>query len=129
MGKKLEDVEKNLTYLEKKKLEQIRYIESVKISKLKRKVRKALKIPIVGKNKRQKAILKDIGLMYEDLLDVLLKDEFKGEKQYLASIDNFLDLETKAYSYPYKLKYKVGDMHKLIASILLQHDLMDLGKQ
>ena len=45
--------------------------------KVKRKVRKALKIPMIGKTAEQKAIQSDVLVMYEDILDFLLYAEFK----------------------------------------------------
>ena len=93
--------------------------------KVKRKVRKALKMPFVGKTVEQKAILSDVLVMYEDILDFLLYAEFKCTAGYMQKVNAFLELERTAFDYPIKLEYKPGNMLELMQLILLHHNRID----
>ena len=97
-----------------------------KVTKVRRKVRKALKIPIFNKTAHQKAILLDVPKMYEDLLDYMVRCKYSNEAEYLGQIATFLELETIAMDHKTKLSYQVGKMEETIKLILLQHEYLDL---
>ncbi len=99
--------------------------------------RKALKLaahikPLIGckwwkpYNKEQKDILLDICYMPEELIDFLLMDRIESKKDYFNSLDVWLILEYKTFSYKAALKYKVGFMQLITKQINLQHDYLDL---
>jgi len=99
--------------------------------------RKALKLsaqlkPLIGcrwwkrYNKEQKAILLDMCYMPEELIDFLLMDKIESKTDYFNSVDVWLILEYKTFSYKHPLKYKVGFMELITKQINLQHDYLDL---
>jgi len=80
-----------------------------------------------GYTPEQKAILLDMCYMPEDLIDFLLLDDGINKKvDYFNSIDVYLILEYKTFSYKHPLKYKVGFMQLITKQINLQHDYLDL---
>ena len=105
---------------------QVDKIFKQKVSKVRRKVRKAMGIPIFKKTPYQKAILKDVAKMYEDLLDYLVRCKYSTESQYLGQIATFLQLESIAMEHQTPLSYEVGKMEVLIIAILKQHEYLDL---
>ena len=99
--------------------------------------RKALQLsaqikPLIGckwwkkYNTEQKEILLDMCYMPEELIDFLLMDNIKSKTDYFNSVDVWLILEYKTFSYKHPLKYKVGLMMLITKQINLQHDYLDL---
>lgn len=102
--------------------------------------RKALKLaakikPIIGckwyksYNAEQKEILLDMCYMPEELIDFLLLDVIKEKIDFFNSVDLWLILEYKTFSYKYPLKYKVGLMQLITKQINLQHDYLELKEK
>ena len=89
-----------------------------KINKLKEpwKVRQSLCADLMGCNS-------------EDLLDVLVLDNFKSESDFVATVNAFLALEAKAYEYPVTLTYEVGKLKQITDFIVLFHRQYELKKQ
>ena len=89
-----------------------------KINKLKEpaKVRQSLCADLMGCNS-------------EDLLDVLVLDNFKSESDFIKTVNAFLDLESKAYEYPVTLTYEVGKLKQITDFIVLFHRQYELKKQ
>ena len=77
-------------------------------------------------SKEQKAILLDMCYMPEELIDFLLMDRIESETDYFNSVDIWLILEYKTFSYKHPLKYKVGFMELITKQINLQHDYLEL---
>lgn len=69
------------------------------------------------------------GCNSEDLIDVLVADNFKSESDFIATVNAFLALESKAYEYPVTLTYEVGKMKQLTDFIVLFHKQYELMKQ
>lgn len=63
-----------------------------------------------------------------DLVHFLTLADFKTQKEYITCINAFLELETTAYQYPYKLEYKVGSMKTITKLITLFHRKLELLK-
>ncbi len=64
--------------------------------------------------------------MPEELIDFLLMDRIESKTDYFNSVDVWLILEYKTFSYKHPLKYKVGLMMLITKQINLQHDYLDL---
>ena len=99
--------------------------------------RKALKLsahikPLLGckwwksYNTEQKEILLDMCYMPEELIDFLLMDKIESKTDYFNSVDIWLILEYKTFSYKHPLKYRVGFMQLITKQINLQHDYLEL---
>ncbi len=102
--------------------------------------RKALKLaakikPIIGckwyksYTAEQKEILLDMCYMPEELIDFLLLDVIKEKIDFFNSVDVWLILEYKTFSYKHPLKYKVGLMQLITKQINLQHDYLELKQK
>lgn len=101
-------------------------IEQRKRRALKKKFKKAVKYKVIGNNIHMRLMLKDIEYMYEDLIDLLLLDNFTNRQQYVEAINAYLSLECKAYDYKITLKYKIGSMFDIVKAILLHHESLQL---
>jgi len=104
-------------------------ISTKKVKVIQKKLIRVFNIPLFKKTEHQKALLLDVRMMHEDLLDVLFNAKIESQKHYISLIDAFLDLECKAYEYKARLVYKVGEMDKVVKAILLQHGFIDLKNE
>jgi len=105
-------------------------VQSVKkIKTVQKRLKKVAKIPRFKRTEYQKALLADILVMNEDMLDVVYQEKFTSKKDYLDTIDSFLNLEHITFKYEYPLKYIVGKMDKLVLLILMHHEIYDLRQQ
>ena len=102
-----------------------------KVTKVRRKIRKAMRIPIFNRTAYQKAILLDVGKMYEDMLDYLIlkQCEFNNESEYLAQVALYLDFERVSHDHSVRLTYEVGSIEKVIILILKQHEYLDFKER
>jgi hypothetical protein len=97
-----------------------------KVYKLSWKVKKAIGCKWWRRyNKQQKAIIKDLEYMPEELADFLLKDDFQDLHQYLWSIESYLKFEQLTFNYNYSLIYEIGKMKELNALIHIHHLKID----
>lgn len=100
-----------------------------KIKAVQKRLKKVAKMPRFKRTEYQKALLSDILVMNEDLIDVVYAEKFTSEKDYLDTINSFLSLEHITFKYNYPLKYIVGKMDKLVLLILMHHEIYDLRER
>lgn len=79
-------------------------------------------------NKTQTHVLTDVGDMTLGMIEYLIRDEWRTEKQYFESINSFLSFESKTFNYIPALKYNVGHMIEISNMIYLQHQIIELRK-
>ena len=79
-------------------------------------------------NKTQTHILTDVGDMTLGMIEYLIRDDWRTEKQYFDSIESFLSFESKTFDYVPALKYEIGHMIEVSNMIYLQHQIVDLRK-
>ena len=92
-----------------------------------KKIKKCIRCKWYKKHtKEQKKILLDIAFMPEELIDFLLLDNFLNKKEYLKSIQSFLDLESKTFNIKYPLLYKIGNMNVITRKLYIEHDYAEL---
>lgn len=96
-----------------------------KIKKVQKQLKKVGKFPVFKRTEYQKALLSDILVMNEDLLDVVYRDKFKTVLDYLKTIRAYLSLEHITFNYSHPLEYKVGKMSDLVKLILLHHEIQE----
>jgi len=82
-------------------------------------------------NKKEKwELIEELGgeTTNEDLLDVLVKDEFNTVGEYFASINNYLSFEAATYSYDLP-KYQKGNLDAIMKLITGKHNLESLRER
>ena len=79
-------------------------------------------------NKEQTHILTDVGDMTLGMIEFLIRDDWRTEKQYFDSIESFLSFESKTFNYVPALKYEIGHMTEVSNMIYLQHQIIELRK-
>jgi len=104
----------------KKRDKEFKKIFNIVLSKVRR-----LKLKL-----EQKRIL--VADLYEcnniDLVHYLSTETFTTTKEYYEAINAWLDLETKAFDYAYKIYYKAGYMGNITEMIRLHHNARDLKR-
>jgi len=79
-------------------------------------------------NTTQTHILTDVGDMTLGMIEFLIRDDWRTEKQYFESIESFLSFENKTFNYVPPLKYETGHMSEVSNMIYLQHQIIELRK-
>lgn len=79
-------------------------------------------------NATQTHILTDVGDMTLGMIEFLIRDDWRTEKQYFESINSFLSFESKTFNYVPALKYEIGHMTEVSNMIYLQHQIVELRK-
>lgn len=100
-----------------------------KVIILTKRVKKLFNLGLLTKpNNHQTKVLTDVGDMTVGLIEFLIRDVWRTEKQYFESINTFLDFENQTFNYNPTLTYKVGHMKKTAQMIYLQHQIRELKK-
>ena len=100
-----------------------------KVIVLTKRVKKLFNLGLLTKpNNRQTKVLTDVGEMTVGLIEFLIRDTWRTEKQYFESITAFLDFENQTFDYNPPLKYNTGEMKKVAQMIYLQHQIIELKK-
>jgi hypothetical protein len=82
-----------------------------------------------GTKKDKQAIIKDLLKCNNiDIVHYLSKAPFKNVEEYLKQVNNWLELETIAYSYAVPLTYEIGTFEQVTELIRLRHRYLDLRK-
>lgn len=80
-------------------------------------------------NERQTNVLTDVGDMTLGMIEFLIRDDWRTEKQYFESIESFLSFENQTFNYVPPLKYEIQHMSNISKMIYLQHEIIGLRKE
>lgn len=113
----------------KQELKRKKKVDRIYLKKLFKVGSKIRKIKPMSKQEKD-AILTDLieGNTYEDLLDVLMADNYTTQKQYFEAIDNYLSFEAATYNYTLP-NYTVGAMSDIMQLITNKHRLEALKEK